>query len=403
MVTLGQWLDEQAGAGAVWYAKRLSGNDTLANGTHQAGPYFPKQLLFDLLPSLNRPDLTNPDQWFQLNIPSHNDSRTVRAIWYNNRLHGGTRNEARVTNFGGGSSPLLDPESTGALVVFSFLQRTGASPTCSTWVCRNPEEEDAIEEMIGPVEPGQPRVWSLAGTVRRVEPVDLACDLTPEQLPASWLSQFPTGQELALFAKTRKPMSGKSPDERLLARRACEYEVFQSLESATELPRIKAGFTTIEQFVSHASSLLQRRKARAGRSLELHTRFIFEEENLKEGLHFSAQPTSDPGKKPDFLFPSEAAYADPSFPAEKLRVLAIKTTCKDRWRQVINEADRIKQKHLLTLQEGVSEAQFREMKEAGVQLVVPAPLRKSFPAAVQPELMTFGEFLGGIRQVANLM
>ena len=50
-------------------------------------------------------------------------------------------------------------------------------------------------------------------------------------------------------------------------------------------------------------------------------------------------------------------------------MLAAKTTCKDRWRQIINEADRIKLKHLITLQEGVSEAQFREMQEAGVQRI----------------------------------
>ena len=41
----------------------------------------------------------------------------------NNKLHDnpkGGRNEARLTNFGGTSSALLDPESTGALTVFAF-------------------------------------------------------------------------------------------------------------------------------------------------------------------------------------------------------------------------------------------------------------------------------------------
>jgi hypothetical protein len=55
-------------------------------------------------------------------------------------------------------------------------------------------------------------------------------------------------------------------------------------------------------------------------------------------------------------------------------MLAAKTTCKDRWRQILNEADRIPAKHLLTLQEGVSEGQFREMNDAGVRLVVPRAL-----------------------------
>ncbi len=45
-------------------------------------------------------------------------------------------------------------------------------------------------------------------------------------------------------------------------------------------------------------------------------------------------------------------------------MLAVKTTCKDRWRQILNEAQRIKPKHLLTLQEGVSHRQFDEMQES---------------------------------------
>jgi hypothetical protein len=35
------WLDEYSGSEFVWYIKRLSANDTLANNTHQAGPYIP--------------------------------------------------------------------------------------------------------------------------------------------------------------------------------------------------------------------------------------------------------------------------------------------------------------------------------------------------------------------------
>lgn len=50
------------------------------------------------------------------------------------------------------------------------------------------------------------------------------------------------------------------------------------------------------------------------------------------------------------------------FPANKLVFLGAKTTCKDRWRQVLNEADRIETKYLFTLQQGISKNQLREMK-----------------------------------------
>ena len=99
--------------------KRLSGNDTLANGTHQAGPYIPKDFLFHVFPAMDRPEEENPEVWFFLHIDSHQDSRKVRAVWYNNKLRDGTRDEARMTNLGGANSALLDPQNTGALCVFS--------------------------------------------------------------------------------------------------------------------------------------------------------------------------------------------------------------------------------------------------------------------------------------------
>jgi len=52
---------------------------------------------------------------------------------------------------------------------------------------------------------------------------------------------------------------------------------------------------------------------------------------------------------------------------------------------------------LLTLQEGVSEAQFREMREAGIRLVAPAGLHSAYPEAVRPHLLTFENFIGETR------
>ncbi|HFP1726886.1 TPA: type II restriction endonuclease, partial [Escherichia coli] len=108
---------------------------------------------------------------------------------------------------------------------------------------------------------------------------------------------------------------------------------------------------------------------------------------------FTTQAVTEGNKKPDFLFPSAEAYHNAEFPAEKLRMLAVKTTCKDRWRQILNEADKIHQVHLFTLQEGVSQTQYREMREAGVRLVVPSSLHKKYPEPVKAELMTLGSFI----------
>lgn len=403
---LTDWLDDHSVPEFVWYVKRLSGNDTLANRSHQAGPYVPKEFLFGIFPSLGSPGEKNPDVWFDLYIDSHADHRRVRAVWYNNKFHGnptGGRNETRVTGFGGGGSALLDPESTGALTVFAFQPMTAPDVSdCHVWVCRHETEEDLVEDRVGPVEPGKWLVWppsqGVFPSLLAASPAPrTSCWLDDSEIPATWRDKFPSGAEIIRKAVELRSNASLDPDRRLLRRRECEFEIFRSVEQAIELPNITAGFTTVDGFVARAQTILQRRKARSGRSLELHTREIFLEERLVEGTHFAHQPISEEGKTPDFLFPSAMAYRDPSFPPDQLRMLAVKTTCKDRWRQILNEADRIPDKHLLTLQEGVSEAQFSEMTSARVTLVVPAGLMDKFPKSVQPHLQSLESFIGDVR------
>ena len=76
---------------------------------------------------------------------------------YNNKWHGGTRNETRLTGLGGASSALLDPENTGALAIFAFTADDhGLVKGCRIWVCHNSFDEDLIEDRIGLVEPEGP-------------------------------------------------------------------------------------------------------------------------------------------------------------------------------------------------------------------------------------------------------
>lgn len=397
LADLASWLSGNSKPGVLWCAKRLAANDTLATHAHQAGPYLPKEFLFKIFPELNRPGDENPRVIFPMYLDSHCEQRDIHAIWYNNRLRGGTRNEARLTNLGGIASPLLDPESTGAIAVFAFdptsLLRL---PNCRVWVCGSAQEEDHVEEHIGPVEPGKLRFWSVENLWLPREVVIKACWLQLADIPAAWQHEFPTGSDIVAMTLERRRLVGKSMDDRLMQRRECEYELFRSLEENIELPKVRQGFQSIEEFVARAQTILQRRKARSGRSLELHFRHLLLEEGLRENVDFAAQPIIENGKRPDFVFPSKAAYENPAWPAERLSMLAIKTTCKDRWRQILNEADRVPRKHLLTLQEGVSENQFSEMVEANVQLVVPASLIGKYPANVRSRLLTIAGFVRGL-------
>ena len=382
---------------AVWCLKRLSANDTLATGAHQAGPYLPKGFLFEIFPEIERPHDSNPDIEFDLYLDSHADHRRARGVWYNHR----SRDETRITRLGGASSALLDPDSTGALAVFVFRPpQQEAERECHVWVCDSAPEEDLVEDAVGPVEPGRFRFAGrdtpplLPGIA---DELDRGCFLSPDEMPPGWLDEFPEMDALIAEVLKLRPLPGLDPDERLIRRRDCEYELFRSVEEATALPVVRRGFTTMEQFLSFAQSILQRRRVRSGRSLELHARQILEEEQLRVGQDFTHGGESEMGKRPDFLFPSEQCYQDPDYPAHHLRMLAVKTTCRDRWRQVIQEADRIPRKHLLTLQEGVSNNQFRQMQEAGIHLVVPAGLVTQYPRAVRPDLITLESFIGDLR------
>ena len=402
-IDISEWIDGVTGPDYIWFIKRLSGNDTLANGTHQAGPYIPKDFLFSVFPSLKKPETLNPDILFNLTVDSHSDSRKIRAIWYNSKFHGKTRNETRLTNFGGYNSALLNPENTGSLTIFAFrIDRNAEAVDCHVWVCGNIDEETYAEERFGTIEPGTGKIWSPSDigypslfVKKDIKKAD--CWLKPDDIPKSWITKFPTGAEIIRKTVELRPEHDHSCDARLITRRNCEYEIFRSIEEAIELPWIKQGFISIDEFVIKAQTVLQRRKSRSGRSLELHIREIFIEENMREGDDFSHQPESEDGKKPDFLFPSEREYKNLNFSADKLRMLAIKTTCKDRWRQIINEADRIGIKHLLTLQEGISESQYREMATQNVRLVVPEKIISKYAKAIQPHLLTLERFICDIK------
>lgn len=87
-----------------------------------------------------------------------------------------------------------------------------------------------------------------------------------------------------------------------------------------------------------------------------------------------------------------------TFPADKLISLAAKTTCKDRWRQVITEADRIPIHYLCTLQQGVSEAQMDEMQSENVILVVPKPYISAYPKNKRDRIWTLKKFIDFVKE-----
>jgi len=389
------WLDSVTGSEWIWYAKRLSANDSGETGSHQVGIYIPKPAFWTIFPLLQSG--VNPDASFHVDIMPHGQPRDLRAIWYNDK----TRNETRITRWNL-PSRVLDPDLTGGLILMAFHKPPNSNADYARiWICQNIAEESVIEDRIGVIEPGEGVIhYPLpTATAQPLVPAqtEKRCSLAENEIPPEWLQRFPSPQELIARALQMTPVDADTPDSRLIQRRECETSLFYSVERATVLPIVQGGFASVEAFIDCANSVTNRRKSRAGQSLELHLKTIFDEEQLP----CAHGAVSEGNKKPDFLFPSQTSYQNPAWPAGKLRMLGAKTTCKDRWRQILNEADRIPQKHLFTLQEGVSENQFQEMRTAGVILVIPESLRSRYPKPIRPELICLETFIGQTREITG--
>lgn len=374
-----------------WLIKRLSGNDTGITGGHQSGVYVPRQFMEAVVPAIVTTEQYNPTQEISCYIPSHDCFKHgIQAKYYNNKYFPERElkkkyDEFRLTRWVG--TPLQDVENTGSICILAGKQVNGETELLA-WVSNTAEEEDLIEYWLGKeVEPGQMYLSSV-----QVEKKDLPI---LKQLPVSWMSSFPSGREIFQFIEKHIPQETwtRSVDELLLKRRDVEFDVFSEVEKFDVLPNIKDGFHTVDEFIKYANSVANRRKSRAGTSLELHLESIFRYVNLK----FEAQAITEQNKRPDFLFPSGNDYHNPVFPSTKLHMLASKTCCKDRWRQVISEADRIEKKHLFTLQQGVSSNQLAEMYEHGIILVVPQPIISSFPQDYHSRILNLSGFVDFIR------
>ena len=381
------WLDEVAGEEWTWFAKRLSANDTGLTASHQAGIYLPKEFAFPLLglpyPLLDKIEQNNPDRLWTYRLVSHGQGGQLRLTYYNQ----GSRNECRLTRFGGRTSPLQNPENTSALLVMAF----GEDNQLQAWLARDLEEEEVIEARTGQVVPGFPvyrRVVDGRIELYEILPTKDVCDVTMDELPRAWALEFPAPIALTEEA-VRRVTPRLDPDARLLRRYECEFRLFRVVEEAHVLPAITRGFTSVDEFLGLAQTVLNRRKSRAGRALELQLAAILAE----EGVAYAAQAQTEPGSIVDFLFPSLERYGA-SHPGDgSIQMLAVKTTLRDRWRQVLAEGSKIPTKHLFTLDEGVSLAQYQEMRSRDLRLVVPQRNVAKFPEPVRLDLMTLDQFL----------
>ncbi|MEN9640624.1 MAG: hypothetical protein RLZZ262_2493, partial [Bacteroidota bacterium] len=168
-----------------------------------------------------------------------------------------------------------------------------------------------------------------------------------------------------------------------------EERLFRALEREIVEERLKKGFDTVETFVEFSLSVQNRRKSRVGHALENHLEAIFKASNVR----YQRGGKTEGNAKPDFLFPGTKEYHTTTIGSPPLQMLAAKSSCKDRWRQILAEAARIPRKHLFTLETAISESQTEEMINHSVQLVVPPSVAKTFSFKQQQELINLDQFI----------
>jgi type II restriction enzyme len=222
--------------------------------------------------------------------------------------------------------------------------------------------EDDIEHIQAALGTEVVESWGVFTADRMEPPVETPNECIERNFNAfvARVDDFPTGD--AFSAETIRVLRGcimefskYTADDRLLQCMDAEYQLFKLVEKKVCGPIISRMFKDFDNFLQTAQSVMNRRKSRAGRSLENHVAMLLRD----IGIPFDVRPPIT--GEPDIVIPSRDAYEDPNYPESKLFVIGVKNTCKDRWRQVVEEAPRVRSKFILTLQKGVSTQQLKQM------------------------------------------
>jgi hypothetical protein len=207
---------------------------------------------------------------------------------------------------------------------------------------------------------------------------------------------FPSTRDFSAYARStiENIDASSDPDTAVMAWMEREEILFRTLERHIIGDRLTKGFNDdVEGFISFSLSVQNRRKSRVGLALENHLELVF----IANALRYKRTGVTENKSKPDFLFPGITEYKNAEFNPLDLTMLGVKSTCKDRWRQVLAEANRIERKHLLTLETAISDNQTNEMREKSLQLVLPRRLHSTYNAAQQTWLLDLASFVEIVR------
>lgn len=374
--------------GQVTYCKFITPNDTGSTGGHQSGYHISKtawSLFFD------SPGHKGENKDKTVTIRWQGDFETESRFTYYGT---GTRNEYRLTRFGRGF-PFLNDENIGSLLVISRV----ADDCYRAYILETEIEIENYLNFFG-ISPDRAN-----GLISELTATSIDLQGLIDNYIRLLSNDFPTTEILSAKAREiffsanrqNEQFAEQYPDLAITSWIDTEFDLFKAVERHIYQPQLTQPFSNIEGLVSFSNTILNRRKSRAGKSLEHHLEKVFDANRLP----YASQGITEGRKRPDFIIPSIELYHDKNHSANKLIFLGAKTTCKDRWRQVLNEANRIPHKHLFTLQQGISSNQLQEMKDENLTLVVPEKHLPTFPAEHRSDILTLKKFIVKSKEIIS--
>lgn len=331
-------------------------------------------------------------------------SALASTSWYNSRRENPKRRpelrlyyeDNSVTELISGGMFMLIAKTRGDELLIVFTEAESSRERQLRWLFGLDETSEMFSART--IDPSEERSsWSSIWILEQL-------GMEPEPADDNWLGvmldrfggTFPTTHEFSRFARTAAKHIDVigCPDDAVVVLMEMEERLFRLLERHIVEQQLVEGFTDVEQFISYSLSVQNRRKSRAGYAFENHLAYIFTE----SGIQFERGAYTEGRSKPDFLFPGSHAYRDLHFPVSQLSMLGVKSSCKERWRQVLAEAGRIPTKHLATLEPGISSSQIAEMRSHKLRLVVPSSLHETYAENERSWLYSVGDFIRHVRE-----
>ena len=272
--------------------KFITANDTGSTGGHQCGYHISREAWSMFLD--------------EEAVRGNNIDKPIRIHWQNDfetdsrfKYYGvGTRNEYRITRFGHGF-PFLNDECVGDLLILARL----ADDYYEAFVLQSDDDIDYFFSYFN------------LSYDKTNQIIDVSQTELPEQRLLSLINELVA--QYSVFPDTRTMAEGAracfneaneittqdivlSPDNVLLGWLDTEYTLFKYMEEKVYSDVTTMPFPSIDAFVTMANEVLNRRKSRAGKSLEHHLADIFS----RNDLIFEEQVITEEKKKPDFVFPN---------------------------------------------------------------------------------------------------